>query len=153
MDLEQRAVQAFHAKHSFPIAEAIGTFHQEGMTDIGSALAQLSKAALTGAESRKPADLGMVRMHLILEEAAELCDAIANSDKVAAADALGDLLYVVLGAAVSWDIPLGAVFWEIQKSNMTKAVRDPRDTRLRNKGDSYVPPDVQGAMEKGLGTD
>lgn len=61
-----------------------------------------------------------LRIKLIEEELTELRDAYANEDLVAIADALGDLLYVVLGAAVSSGIPLGSVFAEIHRSNMSK---------------------------------
>jgi len=54
---------------------------------------------------------------LILEELSELIDA---TSLVGVADALGDLLYVVYGAAVTYGIDLEPVFDEIHRSNMTK---------------------------------
>lgn len=84
----------------------------------------------------------LIRVHLIAEELGELSLALAEGDRVKVADALGDLAYVVLGAAVTYGIPLQEVFEEIHESNMTKAVRQQGDTRLRDKGNSYVPPDV-----------
>jgi predicted HAD superfamily Cof-like phosphohydrolase len=85
---------------------------------------------------------------LIAEELGELALAIANRDKVMIADALGDLIYVVFGAAVTYGIPLQQVFEEVHRSNMTKAVRQPDDIRLRNKGDSYQPPDIAGILDR-----
>ena len=58
-----------------------------------------------------------LRVKLIMEELVELKDA-ANIVQVA--DALGDLLYVVLGSAVCYGIDLEPVFAEIHRSNMTK---------------------------------
>lgn len=145
MHQEQWAVELFHRKHGFPVGEPIDSRAPKETWQLASTLLGLSQQALALAQqntSPEDADLGLVRIHLILEELAELADAVANGNKVAAADALGDLVYVVLGAGVSWDIPLKAVFDEIQQSNMTKAVRDPSDTRLRDKGESYRPPNI-----------
>ncbi len=118
---ELSRVAEFHKKHKFPVGLGIGQDHK---TDL-------------------------VRAHLIGEEFGEYLLAIANKDVVLAADALGDLIYVVMGAAVTYGIPLKQVFDEIHKSNMTKAVRDPDDTRLRNKGESYVPANIPAALVKG----
>lgn len=85
----------------------------------------------------------MVRLHLIAEEGvAELALALGERDRVKVTDALADLLYVTLGAANTWDVPLAEAFDEVHRSNMTKAVRRPGDTRLRDKGDSYSPADL-----------
>lgn len=116
----QLCVAEFHAKHSFPMGIRPGESHK---TDL-------------------------VRVHLISEELGELALAVAERDLVKIADALGDLAYVVVGAAVTYGIPLDDVFDEIHRSNMTKAVRDPDDTRLRSKGDSYRPPDIAGVLLK-----
>lgn len=61
-----------------------------------------------------------LRVKLIQEELTELAEGFKNSDVVEVADALGDLLYVVLGAAVTCGINLEPVFHEVHRSNMTK---------------------------------
>ena len=65
-----------------------------------------------------------LRVRLIKEEMNEFRDAssLYSGDKhlVEVADALGDLLYVVYGAAVSYGIDLEPVFNEIHRSNMSK---------------------------------
>lgn len=64
-----------------------------------------------------------LRLALIQEETGELADSYWLPRYLAiveAADALGDLLYVVLGAAVAYGIDLEPVFWEIHRSNMSK---------------------------------
>lgn len=58
-----------------------------------------------------------LRYNLIHEECEELKDA---KDIYDVADALGDLLYVVLGAAVTYGINLKPIFDEIHRSNMSK---------------------------------
>lgn len=60
----------------------------------------------------------LLREKLIEEE---LIEYNAADTVVEVADALGDLLYVILGAAVAHGIDLEPVFNEISRSNMTKA--------------------------------
>ncbi len=112
-------VREFQVKHGFPLGLAVG---EDPRTDL-------------------------VRLHLVAEEGvAELALAIAERDRVKVADALADLLYVTLGAATTWGIPLAEVFDEVHRSNMTKAVSD---TRLRDKGATYEPADVAGVLATG----
>lgn len=65
-----------------------------------------------------------LRNELIREEAQEFYDAVEARDIVEAADALGDLLYVTYGAAVTMGIDLDKVFAEIHRSNLTKLGED-----------------------------
>jgi predicted HAD superfamily Cof-like phosphohydrolase len=59
-------------------------------------------------------------IRLIREELDELVVALMTKDLVETADALGDLLYVVYGAAIRCGIDMEPVFDEIHRSNMTK---------------------------------
>lgn len=68
-----------------------------------------------------PADRAELRIALIREELDELIVAEAQGNLVEIADALGDLLYVVLGAGVEHGISLLPVVKEIHASNMSKA--------------------------------
>lgn len=65
-------------------------------------------------------DHDKLRYDLIKEELGELQEAQQDGDLVEIADALGDILYVVYGAAVTYGIDLEHVFNEIHESNMTK---------------------------------
>lgn len=65
-------------------------------------------------------DRADLRVELIREETDELRDAILDADLVGVADALGDLAYVVYGAAVEYGIDLNEVIGEIHRSNMSK---------------------------------
>lgn len=67
-----------------------------------------------------PPERVKLRVGLIEEELEELKEAIANDDLVEIADALGDLAYVVYGAAHEYNIDLDAAVKEIHKSNMSK---------------------------------
>ncbi len=64
--------------------------------------------------------LNKLRVGLIQEELLEYAVALREGNIVDVADALGDLLYVVLGAAVTHGIDIEPVFDEIHRSNMTK---------------------------------
>lgn len=86
-----------------------------------------------------------LRYELIREELEELKTALDNNDIVEVADALGDLKYVVEGAALAFGIPLTPVVNVIHRSNMTKLGEDgkpvyrPEDGKVM-KGPNYEPP-------------
>jgi len=61
------------------------------------------------------------RKRFIVEEAEEYETANAAGDIVEVADAIADLAYVVIGAAVSHGIDLQPIFDEVHRSNMTKS--------------------------------
>lgn len=102
----------------------------------------------------------LLRLDLINEEWKELVEAMGYTniegcpinmtdvdeppyDHVAVADAIGDLLYVVLGTAISCGIDITQIFHEIHRSNMTKFIdgqRRPDGKWL--KGPSYTPPNI-----------
>jgi predicted HAD superfamily Cof-like phosphohydrolase len=89
-----------------------------------------------------------LRMSLVDEEVAELRNAGERGDLVGAADALGDLLYVVYGAAEAYGIDLEPVFEEIHRSNMSKGGREPgcRPDGKVDKGERYSPPRVREVL-------
>jgi predicted HAD superfamily Cof-like phosphohydrolase len=68
--------------------------------------------------------LALFRISLIEEEVHELAEALAKENIVEMSDAMGDILYVLLGSAVSFGIDLEPIFQEIHRSNMTKLVQD-----------------------------
>ncbi|MGW8180765.1 MAG: pyrophosphohydrolase domain-containing protein [bacterium] len=90
-------------------------------------------------------DNARLRVDLIQEEfERELMPAWRAQDFVAVADALGDLAYVVYGAAISIGIDLDSVVDEIHRSNMTKLNPDGtpvlREDGKILKGPNYEPP-------------
>jgi predicted HAD superfamily Cof-like phosphohydrolase len=90
-----------------------------------------------------------LRVNLIEEELAELRNAGETHDLVEIADALGDLLYVVYGTAVTYGIDLEPVFSEIHRSNMSKGDPDvvARCDGKVLKGSNYSPPRVAEVLE------
>lgn len=89
----QGKVREFHETFGAPIAETPRLIHKKRAT---------------------------LRADLIREELDEFEDAILDADLVGVADALGDLAYVVYGAAVEYGIDLNEVIGEIHRSNMSK---------------------------------
>ena len=82
----------------------------------------------------------MLRCDFIEEEAAELRSAVERGDVTGVADALGDLAYVVYGAALHFGIDLDAVVAEVHRSNMTKT---PAGNGKAVKGPGYRSPDLR----------
>lgn len=68
----------------------------------------------------EPSRTAALRARLMLEELAEVLEALADGDLPGVADGLGDLAYVVVGSAVSYGIPLPAVWKEISRANLSK---------------------------------
>lgn len=91
-----------------------------------------------------------LRTLLIEEELAEFRNAAEAQDPVGVADALGDLLYVVYGAAVEYGIDLEPVFAELHRSNMTKGRPSGacRPDGKVCKGPGYEPPRVREVLER-----
>lgn len=62
-----------------------------------------------------------LRLALIEEELAELAIACHKEDIPGAADALIDIIYVTIGAAVKWGIDLAPLWEAVHGANMRKA--------------------------------
>ena len=62
-------------------------------------------------------------------------------DKRALTKELSDVLYVTVGTAVAWGLPLEEVFKRVHDSNMTKDGGTRSDGKIL-KGPSYVPPNL-----------
>lgn len=95
-------------------------------------------------------DRQWLRHGLIREELSEFADALYDEDIVAAADALGDLLYVVYGAALEFGIDIHAVFDEIHRSNMSKLGPDGKPVLREDgkvlKGPYYRKPNIEAIL-------
>ena len=91
-----------------------------------------------------------LRHTLIAEELREYYDACIDKDIVEIADAIGDMLYLVLGAAVEHGININPVFDEIHRSNMSK-LQDGKVIRREDgkvlKGENYFPPNIEKVLK------
>lgn len=96
-------------------------------------------------------DNRVIRAKLMVSELSEVLDALATRDEVALADGLADLEYVTVGTAVSFMLPLGAVFDEVHRSNMTKSTVGEavaNHTGDKGKGPGYEEPRVAEVLER-----
>lgn len=118
----QQDVEAFHRLCGLPI----GDFREPALRDVD------------------------LRIELIEEELAELKKAIATDDLAAATDALIDIMYVTIGAAVTWGVHLHGPWTEVQRTNMAKApdgvVRRREDGKIL-KPEGWKPPDMEGVLK------
>ncbi len=120
MNLQQRLVRDWHRAAGVPVAD---------------------KPALIPAARRD------LRKRLINEEASEFAVAGDVGDLVLIADALGDLLVVVYGAAIEYGIDLEPVFGEIHRSNCTKVGGPVRADGKILKPPGYEPPRLRAVLE------
>jgi predicted HAD superfamily Cof-like phosphohydrolase len=89
-----------------------------------------------------------LRLALIREEFIELEKAVRERNMVDAADALADITYVVLGAALAWGVDLPAVFEEVHAANMRKIGGPVREDGKKLKPPGWEGPDIAGVLEK-----
>ena len=88
-----------------------------------------------------------LRIRLMREELAELIAAMQNEKIVSIADGLADLLYVVIGTAIVYGIPLDSVFGEVHQSNMTKGDKKDGYGKVL-KGAHFRPPQITQILER-----
>jgi len=116
-----------------------------------------------------PDDLVKLRLKLITEEFIETVYAMINPgwvdpkvetqainllidqapvrfDLLSCADGLADLIYVCVGAALSFGIPLDRVWAEVQRANMAKSGGPRRGDGKILKPEGWVPPRIQQAV-------
>ncbi|HEY58706.1 MAG TPA: hypothetical protein G4O04_09280 [Anaerolineae bacterium] len=105
--------------------------------------------------ARLPEDVAAVRLALLEEELQEYREALAAGDLATIADALTDLLYVLLGTFVSHGLQdvAEALFDEVHRSNMTKRGPDGqvlyREDGKVLKPPTYEPPDLRRVLAEG----
>lgn len=87
-----------------------------------------------------------LRLDLFKEELQELDDAFVAGDIVEVADALGDLLYVVLGTGIVCGIELDPVFAEVHRSNMSKVGGHKGPNGKWVKPATYDPPKLESII-------
>jgi predicted HAD superfamily Cof-like phosphohydrolase len=93
----------------------------------------------------------VLRHNLLQEEWGEFIEANERNDVVGVADALADMIYVAVGTALEYGIPLDKVWAEVQRTNMAKV--DPATGKVSRREDGkilkpegWTPPDVKGAL-------
>lgn len=141
-------VKDFQTKHDRPVDLRL---NDQNDRDVSMSLLQASvvvKALSSWMETAyidaKCEDCRVIRAHLMLEELAEVLLALGTNQEVDLLDGLCDLVYVVLGAANTFDLPFEDAFAEVHRSNMTKGVHA-NDPRVRQK-DTYDPPKLASIL-------
>lgn len=92
-------------------------------------------------------DVCNLRVGLIQEEFQELIEAMGDQDINATADAIGDLLYVVLGTAVACGFDAQSVFDEVHRSNMTKVGGYKNASGKWIKPSTYKPANIEAVLK------
>lgn len=98
------------------------------------------------------ADRKALRIKLIDEEVnRELLPAMEADNIVEISDAMADSIYVIVGAALEYGVPLDRVWAAVQRANMAKV--DPVTGKVRKRGDGKVlkpegwtPPDITAVL-------
>ncbi len=93
-----------------------------------------------------------MRARLLDEEVREFHNALSEDDNIIElADALADIIYIVVGTALEFGIPLDRVWTEVQRSNMAKV--DPTTGKAKHRVDGkilkpegWTPPDIVAAF-------
>lgn len=88
-----------------------------------------------------PSTAGL-RTQLLLEELSEVLEALQEGDEVKLADGLADLLYVVIGTATTYSLPLGQLFDEVHRSNMSKSKAAASHDGSKGKDEGYSAPRI-----------
>ena len=118
---------------------------------------QFHMAFKIGYSETPVADLGesksTLRYHLMKEENEEYLEAVQNNDLVEIADALGDMMYVLLGTILEHGLQhkIEAIFDEIQRSNMSKLDEEGNPISRKDgkiiKGVNYFKPDFSKILK------
>lgn len=96
--------------------------------------------------SRLPKERAWLRRELISEEFNELWSALRRESLIETADAMCDLIYVVVGTAVEMGIDLAPLWEEVHRTNMAKAGGPVRADGKRLKPEGWMPPDIVGIL-------
>lgn len=128
------------------------------MKDKIAAVQEFHTAFKIGYKNDPVADLGeaknVLRFNLMKEENEEYLEAAQNGDLVEVADALGDMLYILCGTIIEHGLQhkIEEVFYEIQRSNMSKLGEDGqpiyREDGKVMKGPNYFKPNIKEVLDR-----
>lgn len=96
-----------------------------------------------------------LRKSLLTEEFNEYLEGEHNNDIVEISDALGDIMYILYGTAISYGIPIDEIFTEIHASNMSKLDENGKPIYREDgkvlKSSMYFKPDIKKIIERKIG--
>lgn len=145
---KRELVKRFYDRMDMPITDVLNQipgglspFENRALQETARGLQHMAGILLE--EFERSHSVRCLRAHLIVEEVAEFCDALERQDLDAVFDAICDIDYVNTGTAMTYQLPVGAGFCEVQRSNMTKT-RNSDDPALRkDKGEEFSPPNLR----------
>ena len=92
----------------------------------------------------------VLHMDLLDEEVAEIQLAEDADDLFGVADGIADAIYVLVGMAIEYGIPIERVFAEVHRANMAKRRPDGSVVKRADgkilKPEGWTPPDVAGML-------
>jgi predicted HAD superfamily Cof-like phosphohydrolase len=137
-----RLVRSFHQRIKAPIAPSPTLLNCDSAAALAYSeqLFQLSHEIAASANGMQ--DQLLCRTAMVVEELAEWLAAHAKGDQAAAADALGDRLYLLLGDAVATGMPLMQIFEAVHESNVSKLPLVTTAVGKAFKGPGYQAPDL-----------
>ena len=143
-----KKLRKFHRKHNFPLDQDLTTAKDDvaiaSIKEVACLILTISqKLEDTLAETKSSA---VRRAQLMTEELGEALEGLANQDEEKLLDGLADSIFVNIGTAESYGLPIYEALIEVCNSNLTKAARNESDLRLRDKGDNYVAPDLKAIL-------
>ncbi len=148
MDDALNKVREFHCHIGVAVTDSPAMLPcvRESAVEIADAIRALLNRCQSMAGGR---DGLLSRLCLTLEETAEWVEAHAVGDLVAAADAWGDRLYVLLGDAVAAGLPGADIFEEVHRSNMTKTTATKGGLGKVTKAGAYREPRLREVLFPG----
>jgi len=141
-----RLVRAFHQRIRAPIAQSPTLLPCDSASALiySQRLTRLSKEIAASANGVK--DQLLCRAAMAAEELAEWLEAHGKGDVTAAADALGDRFYLLLGDAIASGMPLVEIFGVVHASNCTKQLLVTTALGKAFKGLDYRAPDLASVL-------
>lgn len=141
-------VRTFHRQIQALIADAPRLLPGDAGKTLAAAflVSRLAKELTRDSDGEK--DLVICRAAMSLEELAEWLHAHAQHNLTAAADAIGDRLYLLLGDTVATGLPLAEIFQCVHASNMTKMTGVRTGVGKAVKGRNFHRPEIAALLKK-----
>lgn len=95
-----------------------------------------------------PENTARLRADMEREELRELHEATEQGDLAGIADAIADLIYVLLGRAVSYGIDMRPVWEAVHQANMAKVGGSKRSDGKVMKPEGWEPPDIEAIIAR-----
>lgn len=143
MNTELQMVREFHKAFGQDKPAKLLTCHRTSLDLAATRTSRTAKNLMCKLDINDPR---ILRAQLMVEELSEVLEAMLKGHELELLDGLADLLYVVLGTALTFDLPIVAAFHEVHFSNMTK--QHGQRGRVKIRGDKFKKPDLVTILER-----